>query len=65
MNYDSFLADDDVADAYMDAVRYVQETYYLKVTRYTTNAFTRLKMSRELAKRNIESPVKQSIREGA
>ena len=48
--------DEDVTDAYADAVRYVEKTYYLEggVTRHTTNAFTRLKLSSELAKRSLD-----------
>jgi hypothetical protein len=31
--------------AYMDAVKYVEERYYLKVTRYTNSGFLRLKLA--------------------
>ncbi|GMQ93275.1 MAG: acyl CoA:acetate/3-ketoacid CoA transferase [Acidimicrobiia bacterium] len=57
VNYDRFHLDEVVVDAYADAVKYVQETYYLdgEVIRHTTNAFTRLKLDRELAKRDIHT----------
>ncbi|MDK1019532.1 MAG: CoA-transferase [Actinomycetota bacterium] len=58
VNYDRFHLDEDVVDAYADAVQYVQNTYYIdgEVIRHTTNAFTRLKLDRELAKRRLRSP---------
>lgn len=58
INYDRFQLDEQAVDAYADAVRYVQEAYYLDdgVTRHSTNAFTRLKLGKELAKRHL-SPV--------
>jgi propionate CoA-transferase len=63
VNYDSFHADDEIADQYMDLVRYVEKKYYLKVSRYTTNAFMRLKLAHELAKRSITSSVQETLRE--
>jgi propionate CoA-transferase len=56
VNYDRFRLDEAAVDAYADAVRYVQETYYIEggVTRHSTNAFTRLKLSRELEKRELD-----------
>lgn len=38
VNYDRFTVDDDVTAAYMDAVKYVEERHYLKVTRYVRTA---------------------------
>lgn len=63
VNYDRFQLDEAAVDAYADAVRYVQETYYLEagVTRHSTNAFMRLKLGRELAKRKIEPTVQESV----
>jgi len=60
VNYERFVCDDDVADAYMDAVKYVEETYYLGVTRYTSNAFLRHKLGAELAKRRLTAEVRPS-----
>jgi propionate CoA-transferase len=42
-------------DAYLDAVRYVEQRYYLKVSRYTNSAFMRLKLGKELGKRQVSS----------
>ncbi|MFQ5775111.1 MAG: acyl CoA:acetate/3-ketoacid CoA transferase [Kiloniellaceae bacterium] len=60
VNYDHFEADDDVVDRYMDLVRYVEKKYYIKVSRYTTSGFMRLKLGRELAKRKVSSHVFES-----
>ena len=40
----AFSVDDDAMDAYMNAVKYVEETYYLKVSRFTNSGFLRLKL---------------------
>ena len=63
VNYDRFHVDEAALDAYADAVRYVQDTYYLdgEVTRHTTNAFMRLKLGKELAKRDIHSTIAESL----
>ncbi|MDK1017744.1 MAG: CoA-transferase [Actinomycetota bacterium] len=65
VNYDRFQLDEAAVQAYSDAVRYVQETYYLdgEVTRHTTNAFMRLKLGKEFAKRDIHSVIVESIHE--
>ena len=47
-------------DKYLDLVRYVEATYYLKVSRYTTNGFMRIKLSRGFEERHITSSVAQS-----
>ena len=61
VNYDSFWVHPDVADYYLDAVRYVESTYYLKVSRYTTNGFLRIKLSRGLEERHVSSRVVQTF----
>ena len=57
VNYERFSCDDDVFDCYVDAVKYVETTYYLDVKRYTSGAFLRHKLGSELAKRHITSEV--------
>jgi len=57
VNYDSFQADDDIVDKYLDLVRYVEKKYYIKVSRYSTSGFLRLKFGKELEKRRISSRV--------
>jgi len=63
VNYDSFVADPDVLDAYADLVKYVEETYYLSVSRYATSGFLRLKLGAELRKRRLSSHVFETRRE--
>ncbi len=63
VNYDSFAADDDLIDRYLDLVRYVEQSYYIKVSRYTTSGFMRLKLGVELEKRKVSSQVFESQRE--
>lgn len=65
VNYDRFSLDEDVVEAYADAVKYVADTYYLTVSRHATSGFTRLKLGREFAKRNIESGMSEVPGEGA
>ncbi|MFC1680485.1 acyl CoA:acetate/3-ketoacid CoA transferase [Pseudomonadota bacterium] len=57
VNYDSFWVDPDITDKYMDLVQYVEDNFYLKVSRYTTNGFMRIKLSRGLEERRISSDV--------
>jgi propionate CoA-transferase len=63
VNYDSFSADDEIMDQYLDLVRYVERTYYLKVSRYTTSGFMRLKLGKELEKRRVSSQVFETRQE--
>ncbi len=57
VNYERFSCDDEVFDQYVDAVKYVEQTYYLGVKRYTSGAFLRHKLGTEFAKRQITSEV--------
>ena len=57
VNYDRFVADDDIVDQYMDLVKYVEEKYYISVSRYTNSGFLRLKLGKELGKRRVSSRV--------
>jgi propionate CoA-transferase len=65
VNYDRFEADPEIMDAYLDGVHYVEQTYYLKVSRYTNSGFMRLKLGKELGKRNISSHVYETRTEAA
>jgi propionate CoA-transferase len=62
VNYDRFQLDEAAVDAYADAVEYVQTRYYVPdgVTRHSTNAFLRLKLARELARRDVTDPIHES-----
>lgn len=57
VNYERFSCDDEVFEQYIDAVKYVEQTYYLGVKRYTSGAFLRHKLGTEFAKRQITSEV--------
>jgi propionate CoA-transferase len=57
VNYERFSCDDDVFEKYVDAVKYVEDAYYLDVKRYTSGAFLRHKLGSELVKRDIVSEV--------
>jgi propionate CoA-transferase len=65
VNYDRFQLDEVAVAPYADAVRYVQETYYLPdgVTRHSTNAFMILKLGRELARRKLHPSIYTSLDE--
>jgi propionate CoA-transferase len=63
VNYDHFEAAPDILSDYLDLVRYVQERYYLKVSRYTTSGFLRLKMGKELENREVPPHVFLNKRE--
>ena len=57
VNYERFSCDDEVFAAYVDAVKYVEQTYYLGVRRYTSNAFLRHQLGTELTKRALSGEV--------
>jgi propionate CoA-transferase len=63
VNYDRFEADPEIMDAYLDLVRYVENKYYIKVSRYTTSGFMRLKLGKELERRSVSSHVFETRRE--
>jgi len=63
VNYDRFEADADVMHDYLDLVRYVEERYYIAVSRYTNSGFMRLKLGAELDKRRVSSRVFESSAE--
>jgi propionate CoA-transferase len=53
VNYDSVQIDDTLLDAYAKMVRAMEDAYYLKVTRYTTSAFLRMKLGQALTERRV------------
>ncbi len=60
VNYDSFVCDEDVMDEYADLVKYIDDTYYLSVVRYTTSTFMRMKLGSELGKRRLSPYIYES-----
>jgi propionate CoA-transferase len=63
VNYDNFVIDEDVMDEYADLVKYIDETYYLSVQRYTTSAFLRLKLGKELGERRLSPRIYETVEE--
>ena len=63
VNYEGFSVDEDAMAAYMDAVRYVEKRYYLKVSRFTNSGFLRMKLGKELRRREVSASVFESRRE--
>jgi len=63
VNYEGFTVDDEATEAYMDAVKYVQDKYYLKVSRFTNSGFLRIKLGKELERRQVSTRVFESRRE--
>ena len=63
VNYEGFSVDDEAMDAYMDAVRYVEKKYYLKVSRFTNSGFLRIKFGKELEKRDVSARVFETRKE--
>jgi propionate CoA-transferase len=63
VNYEGFTVDDDAMQAYMDAVKYVEQRYYLKVSRFTNSGFLRLKFAKALEERQLTSRVFETRRE--
>jgi propionate CoA-transferase len=53
VNYDGFVLDRDVEDAYLDGVKEANARYYHGVTRFTTSAFMRAKLGEGLEKRGV------------
>lgn len=50
VNYDSFRLDDDVADRYAAMVREIEGRHYSVVSRYTSNAFMRMRLGQVLTR---------------
>jgi propionate CoA-transferase len=63
VNYEGFVLDRDVEDAYTEMVQEVVERYYLGVTRFTTSSFMRAKLGDALAKRNLSPHIFESEQE--
>ena len=61
VNYEHFHCDDECFADYVDAVKYVEERYYLGVKRYTSGAFLRHQLGSELAKRQVTAEVLASL----
>jgi len=65
VNYERFVADDDIMDKYMDLVKYVEDKYYISVSRHANSGFLRLKLGKELGKRKVSSKIYETSEEAA
>jgi propionate CoA-transferase len=54
VNYDGFSILPELEDEYADMVSYVVSRHYIAVTRYTSNAFMRMKLGGVLARHNLD-----------
>jgi propionate CoA-transferase len=57
VNYDGFHVDDEAMAAYMDAVKYVADRYYVNVTRYAHSGVMRHLLGKELGRRSLDAQV--------
>ena len=57
INYDRFWTDPDISSEYLDAVRYIQSTYYNKASRFATNGFARIRLAKGLREHEVHSAV--------
>jgi propionate CoA-transferase len=63
VNYDNFVLDPAVSDAYFSVVSYLEDRYYATTARYTTSAFMRLKLGAALAERALAPHVFETLNE--
>ena len=63
VNYEGFVLDRDVEDAYVDMVRDMVDRYYLGVTRFTTSGFMRAKLGDALSRRNLSPYIFETVQE--
>lgn len=62
-NYDQFSIDPDLVDDYTAMQAHLVENYFLRVSRYTTSAFLRLKLGASLEKRGVAPHIYESPEE--
>jgi propionate CoA-transferase len=63
VNYDDFQIDEAVVDEYAAMVKDLSDRYYLRVARYTTSAFMRLKLGEALERRGVSAHIFETARE--
>jgi propionate CoA-transferase len=60
VNYDNFTIAPEIVDEYTDMVKFLVDTHYTGVTRYTTSTFLRMKLGDALKKRNVAPHIYES-----
>lgn len=63
VNYDNFSILPEILDEYTSMVKYLVDTYYSGVSRYTTSTFLRMKLGDALKKRDVAPYIFESGRE--
>jgi len=63
VNYEGFVLDRDVEDAWAESVSGIVQRWYLNVTRFTTSAFLRAKLGDALATRSVAPHVFETEQE--
>jgi propionate CoA-transferase len=63
VNYDNFNIMPEMVDEYTEMVKAVVEKFYLRVTRYTTSTFLRMKLGDALKKRDVAPHIYESSEE--
>ena len=63
MDYDNFVVQPDVLDAYIAMAHEIAECYYSRVSRYTTSAFLRSKLGDALHLRGVAPHIFESAAE--
>jgi propionate CoA-transferase len=63
VNYEGFVLDRELEDAYAEMVRECVERFYADVTRFTTSAFMRAKLGEALARRRLAPHIFESEQE--
>jgi len=64
-NYKDFSILPDIMDEYIDMVKYLANHYYSGMTRYTTNAFLRIKLGGVLQKCDVAPHIYKSSEEAS
>ncbi|MFH2128879.1 MAG: acyl CoA:acetate/3-ketoacid CoA transferase [bacterium] len=63
VNYDNFMINDDLLEAYTRMVKFLVDHYYSAVTRYTTSTFLRAKLGEALKERSVSPHIYESRQE--
>lgn len=59
-NYDGFAINPDLIDSYTEMQTFLTQTYFSRVSRYTTSAFLRMKLGESLEKRGLSPHIYES-----
>jgi propionate CoA-transferase len=65
VNYDNFTIHDELLDEYTEMVKVLVDRFYSGVTRYTTSAFSRMKIGDALEKRNVAPHIYETREEAS